>query len=121
MCSFCLIYPKSIQHIFSEYEKSVNYGQHWITSKVHITLSKSMKILGYLQNDAHFWPLNFVLVLTRSDIFQSSRKNTSLNIFALQVTIKRKYLEQQMLHRITGKENLFAIKWVIWNNLFRGI
>ena len=80
-----------------------------------------MKILGYVLNDAHLWPLNFVLLMTRNYIFQSSRKGCVLNIFALQLAIKRKYLEQQMLQRINLKERPFNGKWNLWSHLFDDI
>ena len=80
-----------------------------------------MKILGYLVHDVHFWPLNFVLIIARSYVFQSSRKNCALDIFALQLQVKKKYLEQQMLQNISSKEQFFDRRWNIWNKLFDGI
>ena len=46
-------------------------------------------------------------MIARSYIFQSSRKNCALNIFALQLQVKKKYLEQQMLQKISSKEHIF--------------
>ena len=126
MCSFCSQYPESIEHLFSECEivsQLWDNLQNWIINKlrINIIISKSMKILGYLVHDVHFWPLNFVLMIARSYIFQSSRKNCALNIFALQLQVKKKYLEQQMLQKISSKEQIFDRRWNIWNKLFDGI
>lgn len=123
MCSLCSQYPESIEHLFSECGMVSHLWenvQNWIVNKLglNIILSKSMKILGYLQQDNYFWPLNFVLIITRNYIFQSSRKKYALNIFALQIHIKNKYLEQQMLHKISWKEHHFNRKWNIWGKLF---
>ena len=126
LCSFCSLCPESIKHLFSECEiVSQLWGnvQNWILNKLrlNITLNTSMKILGYLIQDSNFWPLNFVLLTTRNYIFQSSRKNHALNIYALQLEIKRKYIEQQMLEKMNWKEHNFSTKWNIWNKLFDGI
>ena len=43
-----------------------------------------------------------------------------LNILALQLAIKRKYLEQQMLQMINIKEHPLNGKWK-WSQLFDGI
>ena len=125
MCSFCSQYPESIEHLFSECEivsQLWDNLQNWIINKLRINIiSKSMKILGYLVHDVHFWPLNLVLIITRSYNFQSSRKHCALNIFALQLQVKKKYLEQQMLQKISSKEQIFDRRWNIWNKLFDGI
>ena len=111
MCSFCSQYPGSIEHFFSECEIVSQLSdnlKNWIINKlrINIIISKSMKILGYLVHDVHFWPLNFVLMIARSYIFQSCRKNCALNIFALQLQVKMKYLEQQMLQK-SVRRNIF--------------
>ena len=122
MCSFCSQYPESIEHLFSEFQivsQLWDNLQNWIINKlrINIIISKSMKILGYLVHDVHFWPLNFVLMI----VFQSSRKNCAINIFTLQLQVKKKYLEQQMLQKISSKEHIFNRRWNIWNKLFDGI
>ena len=80
-----------------------------------------MKILGYLFRDVNFWPLNFVLLITRKYIFQCSKKRYPLNIFALQLEVKRNYIEQQMLQKINLMEQHYNRKWTLWNKLFDGI
>ena len=98
MCSFCTQYSESIQHLFSEcviVSQLWDNVQDWIRNKlgINITISKSMKILGYLFHDVNFWPLNFVLLITKKYIFQRSKKGYPLTIFALQLEVKRNYIE----------------------------
>ena len=126
MCSFCTQYSESIQHLFSEcviVSQLWDNVQDWIRNKlgINITISKSMKILGYLFHDVNFWPLNFVLLITRKYIFQCSKKGYQLNIFALQLEVKRNYIEQQMLQKINLMEQHYNRKWTLWNKLFDGI
>ena len=88
MCSFCTQYSESIQHLFSVcvIVSQLWYNvQDWIRNKlgINITISISMKILGYLFHDVNFWPLNFVLLITRKYIFQCSKNGYPLNIFTL--------------------------------------
>ena len=95
--------------------------QNWIINKlrINIIISKSMKILGYLVHDVHFWPLNFVLIIARSYIFQSSRKNCALNIFALQLQVKKILRAANATKDHATK--IFDRRWNIWNKLFDGI
>ena len=80
-----------------------------------------MKILGYLINDQFFWPINFILLISRNYIFQTSRKNSHLNIFCLQKELKRKFLEQKYLAETDTGINLFKTRWGHWEDIFSEI
>ena len=43
----------------------------------------------------HLWPLKFVVMISRYDIYICSKKQISLNIFHLQEMFKKKYEEQK--------------------------
>ena len=111
-CSFCKQHPESTLHLLSECDAVItlwNNVCNWIHQKIGIdfNFSKSMKILGYLVKDSNFWPVNFILLLTRRYIFWCSRKGYALNIFSLQLEVKQIYLEQQMLQNINQRGNYF--------------
>ena len=65
-----------------------------------------MKILGYLTFDMHFWPLNFLLLTTRKYIFWCVTNNYLPDIYFLQKEIKRRFIEQELLHTTQNKSLL---------------
>ena len=52
-----------------------------------------MKLLGYDNADSFYWPLNFVILLTKKYIFDCARKGNRLNIYHLQSELKKVFLE----------------------------
>ena len=80
-----------------------------------------MKILGCQEPLPYFFPLNFVLLITRYYIFTTARLHHHLNIYNLQQIIKCKYLEQQCLSKINNTNKEFSKKWSHWITLFSDI
>ena len=54
---------------------------------IQIDLTNARKILGYEQYDQHFWPLNFLLVMSRQYIFSCAKNNYKPNIYFLQKNV----------------------------------
>ena len=50
----------------------------------------NMKILGNIEPGPNFWPLNFILLVTRHYIFTRAKKFGKLNIYHLQSILKKK-------------------------------
>ena len=71
----------------------------------------SQALRGYLVNDQFFWPINFILLISRNHIFQTSRKKCHPSIFfCLQKELKRKFLEQKYLAETDAGINLFQTR-----------
>ena len=54
-----------------------------------------MKILGNLEPGPDFWPLNFILLVTRHYIFTRAKKFGKLNIYHLQSILKKYFLNRK--------------------------
>ena len=88
ICSFCSVSGENIEHLFYECTKVSQLWdnvQRWVRMKtgVNITLTPTMKIIGYMIKDRNFWPLNLILTTTRKYIFWCSKKNFELNLIIL--------------------------------------
>ena len=78
-CRLCGEHSETITHLLSEYTKSISLWENllfWIQSSINIRidLNKTYKILGFIEQDQNFWPLNFILIITRFYIFTSAEK-----------------------------------------------
>ena len=126
MCNMCNEYTETCLHLFSDCIKAEelwNNIETWLKNKTGIPLvfTAKMKILGYLINDQFFWPINFILLISRNYIFQTLRKNSHLNIFCLLKELKRKFLEQKYLAEPDTGINLFKTRWGHWEDIFSEI
>ena len=70
-----------------------------------------MKILGHCVMDEMFWPLNFILLLSRRYILWSTKKELQLNIYFFQTECFKIYQEQRSLYQIHFKLNVFDNRW----------
>ena len=99
-CGICGLEPETDTHLFMMCEKVLELWTNiktWIKRKLFICIDipQYCLILGYLEMDENFWPLNFVLLITRYYIFNCSRNQSRLDIFSLQKIVKEKYFEQK--------------------------
>ena len=125
-CFFCQKETESVRHLFGQCQRVQelwNNLETWILNQlaISIKLNECMKILGYTIFDPNFWPLNFILLLTRHYIYHCSVKETDLNIYSLQKEIKQKFEEQKQLSRINFRREKFDSIWLIWQNLLTNI
>ena len=84
LCNFCKVEVESISHLFCQCVKVLELWKNieaWIYNKVGVQhkLNDTMKILGYVFMDQSFWPLSFVLLITRNYIHWCSKQNLDLN------------------------------------------
>ena len=121
-CAFCHSFPETILHLFCEcgvvQELWHNVSQ-WIARKIgfQIELTNDEKILGYYKTDQNFWPLNFVILITKKYIYWCTCKEMNLDIYFLQKEFSRVFIEQKTLFRINLNQNNFDRKWEQWNGL----
>ena len=89
-CRLCGEHSETITHVLSEYTKSISLWENllfWIQSSINIRidLNKINKILGFIEQDQNFWPLNL------DSIFSAvQKKSGQLNIYLLLNLIKKK-------------------------------
>ena len=125
-CRLCGDYSETIIHLLADCPKSVTLLENlisWIHSNNvgRIHLDRINKILGNADSDKNFWPLNFILTVTRFYIFISTKDSKQLNIYCLQNLIKKKYEEEEILSKLNSNEASFRKKWSVWSNIFSNI
>ena len=123
VCSLCTEHPETIDHLFCFCTKVTPIWdniQIWIKNKlnINIRLTEVMKSLGYCIKDENFWPMNFILMITRRYIFWCSRKGFMLDTYSLQRQIKKVFLEQKTLYQINFNSEVFNRRWTLWEHLF---
>ena len=126
LCGLCSSCDETIVHLFSECTIACelwNNVKEWIFRKLHLDLdiNQSTKILGYLTLDGKFWPVNFILTITRHYIYTCSKQGHRPNIYFLQKRIMQKYYEQKSLFTLRSQDEKFNRKWSFWENIFDGI
>ena len=123
MCSFCNNVPESLLHLYFQcplVEDLWNNIQIWIYNKLgfNVPLDDKTIILGHLTRDNLYYPLNLIILRTKAFIFQHSKSSKMLNIYMLQRSIKKTYIEQFLLAKINLKEENFTKSWQPWLPLF---
>ena len=77
-----------------------------------------MIILGSLQRDNNYWPINFIILATKSYIFWCAKNNYALNIYFLQKELTRIFNEQKLLAKLNLIETKFMRSWQLWVEIF---
>ena len=86
---------------------------------VHLNFTNGLKILGYHKVDSNFWPVNFLILMTKICIYKCAYKELGLNIYSLKnVKVSLAFSEQKLISKINCKENVFDNKWESLENLF---
>ena len=123
VCVFCKDQKETIFHLFCHCSKVIPIWQNiesWISNKVGIKLriTDSMKILGYIERNKDYWPINFVILVTKKYIYWCSKKGFMLNIYFLQKEIRKIFDEQRALAKVNLNETSFMNMWDHWINIF---
>ena len=126
VCRICHGEIETLVHLFWDCDMVSELWlniKHWIESKINISLqwNRMICIIGYSQCDANFYPLNFILMIVRHYIFKCALKNRELNIYQIQIIVKEKYLEQELLSKLNNNEENFKKRWLIWKSVFSEI
>ena len=126
LCRLCNQDSESIEHLFLHCNNVIilwNNIKTWLLSKISYNAewTNVTKVLGYEKQDEHFWPINFILIITRHYIFSCAQKRKKLDIFRLQKIIQDRYEEQKILSKITSKMEIYAKRWQTWEGIFNNI
>ena len=126
LCRLCGKESESIEHLFAYCDQTIalwNNIKTWFLSKIAFNLefTDHTKILCYTKQDKNFWPINFILMITRHYIFSCAQKRKKPNIFYLQNIIKARYEDHKTLSKLNSKNEIFSKKWQIWEGIFDNI
>ena len=93
-CVFCKDQKETILRLFCHCSKVIPIWQNiesWISNKVGIKLkvTDSMKILGYIERNKDYWPINLVILVTKKYIYWCSKKGFMLNILLFDEQMNR--------------------------------
>ena len=80
--------------------------------KIHVDLNEQTTILGYVETNGKFWPVNFLLIITQYYVFNCSKNKMQINIFDFQAEIKLKLEEQSHIFRTNSSTEKFDIIWM---------
>ena len=102
LCRLCKEYPETTVHLFVQCPQVISLWNNIVQSikcrlLIQIDLTNARKILGYEQYDQHFWPLNFLLLISRQYIFSCAKNNYKPNIYFLQKKCEHIFNEQKRL------------------------
>ena len=92
----------------------------WLKIKINkeIDLSPMRIIMGHLETDNNFLPINTIILVTKYYIFTSAVKTCLPSFHELKWIIKRCYNEQHWLSQEQNKETYFNKSWLIFKEIF---
>ena len=116
-CGLCETHSETLEHLFLDCEISKDFlNQLFIIiktkTKVQINPDKITIIFGYLLKNNYHVPINTILILAKSYLFQCSKK---LALPIKTVFIKKLinvYNEQKLLSKIQNRYDVFEKQWV---------
>ena len=123
-CLSCCMATETLVHLFcwcSKAQKIWNDLKDWIKEKTGIAIHfDSLNIImGYLNRDNLFLPINTIILVTKYYIYSNSRKKIPFNILDLQRKIKETYNEQILVSRLNFSDLKFEKKWFSFKNLVK--
>ena len=83
-------------------------------SSFELNLSAETIILGYLNTDTNFEPINFILLVTKHYLFNCASQSKMPRFHILKNRIQQSFAEQQMIARINSMEHAFDKNWLRW-------
>ena len=121
-CIYCKLHQETLLHLLYECEEVRSlwvWLSKWINEKLKIAITFNVKmiILGYMERDTNYIPLNSIILIAKSYIFWSSRNKLPLDINQLQKRIKSVYSEQLFIYTKRGNEDKFLSSWNYWSCL----
>ncbi len=125
-CRLCSLEPETLVHLFAQCTKSRAFFENiknWIQSKINITvdISTNNTILGYLNSDTNFIPINLILMVSKCYIFYCAATNKNLNFEILKRKIKNTFVDEQTIAQINGQREKFDKIWNRWKPIFNDV
>ena len=122
-CRLCGLDKESIDHLFITCRVSEILWQDlndWLKFKINkvINLSLLKIIMGHLDRDNSFLPINTIILATKYYIFTSAVKASMPSLHELKVKLKQCYKEQYWISYEQDKECHFIKSWLIFKEIF---
>ena len=92
----------------------------WIAREtgLNLYLSPQEILLGHLNRDINFLPINAIIIVTKSYIYSSFRQQKPFDIAHLQEKLKYVYEEQKLLSVYSHSEEKYNKSWRVLKKLF---
>ena len=125
-CRICKSNPESIYHLFVNCDSVKNLWKD-LNDQLQMNIGKRLNktpfhiILGYLNNDSNFLPINTILLVTKFYIFMYAVTLKYSNLKILMDKMKTCYDEQYMLSMELDKEDNFKKNWTAFIKIFCSI
>ena len=123
ICRLCKNHEETLIHLFAKCPKISPLWDNisiWIRNKLNIIINFTDIdiILGYLNNNNFAYPLNTIILVTKSYIFWCCRNQVNPNPLDLQNKIYQCYTEQKQINDLKDKNEKFIKLWNVWKLLF---
>ena len=125
-CRLCSSTSETLIHLFSECIKAQELW-HCVKTEIKIKIGFDLNfntetiILGYLNSDTNFKPINLILLVTKQYIFYCALRSKNPNFHILRNRLINNFPEQQMIAKIQFNEDNFNKVWQRWNPFFLDI
>ena len=125
-CTLCNLHEETIVHLFCNCSVLSQLWldiQEWLYTKtrINLPLTNQTKILGHTKADYFFWPLNFIILITKKYIFKCSKTGNKINFCSLLKEVKKHYQEQKTLAMMNQQVYRFNKRFDRWINIFEDI
>ena len=122
LCCNCALVEETIEHLFYYCSKVKNLLSELYSRLRPLTgclydFDIEDVLLGIIKRSDYSEPLNILILILKSYIFEASRQGHALNINALLYKIKKIYLEQEYLANLKSQLPNFQRKWALVNDL----
>ena len=122
-CRLCNNQDETLIHVFTQCVKIAPLWDNlsiWIRNKLNILINFTEIdiILGYLHNNNFAYPLNTIILVTKSYIFWCCMNQVNPNPLELQKRICHCYMEQKQIHDLKFTSENFSKIWNVWKELF---
>ena len=123
ICRLCNNQDETLIHVFTQCLKISPLWDNlsiWIRNKLNILINftETDIILGYLHNNNFAFPLNTIILVTKSYIFWCCRNQVNPNSLELQKRICQCYIEQKQINDLKFTNEKFSKTWNVWKELF---
>ena len=126
ICRLCASDIETIEHIFVDCPESQaiwNFIMNYIAEKIHInlTFTKEIILLGYINSDTNFEPINVLLTVVKKHIFFCASTQRKPSFFAIKNKLRNIYNEHHFLALLKETQLEFEKKWLRWEPIFIGV
>ena len=125
LCTFCLLEPESIVHLFCECEKVKTFWNslmRWLKDKCsHIydlSLDQEFILFGCRNNVYTDKVFDLIILFAKYFIYRCKVKNISLNLIHFKSELHLRYNIEKAIHFGQSTQNKFYSMWMLYHCIF---